>query len=316
MGIETIIGIGLKLFGFFFGLAKNKDEQHKWMVRTAEALHEKNLLTARQLLELEKAQSDYIDSKLDSLSIRAAAEADTDRPDAAKDAPGLMYYSQRKEFKEPKIEVLYGMKAPGKMVFQTSSKKPMGMLVHYTAGAADEDSNRDAKGTMRSLLKRGLGCVVLDQDGTFYVPEGWDILKHWDSNAGRSEWLGVKSVSRKVVGVEVVCPGKLTRVGNDYYAWFDVEDGKVKPGRKPWPHPRIVGRKDNMRAGAYAPFTPEQEEALFDLAAYLKRTCPEFKVSWCFGHDECATPLGRKSDPGGSFSMTMPEFRKKLRELL
>ncbi len=41
---------------------------------------------------------------------------------------------------------------------------------------------------------------------------------------------------------------------------------------------------------------------------------PEFKVDWIMGHDEVAIPLGRKSDPGGCLSVTMPEFREIIKE--
>jgi len=37
-----------------------------------------------------------------------------------------------------------------------------------------------------------------------------------------------------------------------------------------------------------------------------------FKLDFVLGHDEVAP--SRKNDPGGSLSMTMPEFRKKLKE--
>jgi len=39
---------------------------------------------------------------------------------------------------------------------------------------------------------------------------------------------------------------------------------------------------------------------------------PEFRADWVAGHDEVSP--GRKSDPGGSLSMTMPQFRYMLKK--
>ena len=47
---------------------------------------------------------------------------------------------------------------------------------------------------------------------------------------------------------------------------------------------------------------------LMNMIRYMKAVCPDFDVEWVVGHDEIAP--SRKSDPGASLSMTMPELRK------
>ena len=74
---------------------------------------------------------------------------------------------------------------------------------------------------------------------------------------------------------------------------------------------RKVKARDNMVAGYYQAFTSEQEKALVDLCLYLDSTYESFSLDNVLGHDEVAP--GRKNDPGGSLSMTMPEFRQFLK---
>ena len=60
----------------------------------------------------------------------------------------------------------------------------------------------------------------------------------------------------------------------------------------------------NIRRGVSACFTSVQFGALFELLRWLKARFPEsFRMDRVFGHDEVATPSGRKTDPGGCLGM-------------
>ncbi len=74
---------------------------------------------------------------------------------------------------------------------------------------------------------------------------------------------------------------------------------------------RYVERFQNREAGWYHRYTPEQEQALTDLLLWLKTNAPAiFDFELVLGHDEVSP--GRKNDPGGSLSLTMPDLRARL----
>lgn len=220
---------------------------------------------------------------------------------------------------EPNIVKVKGVKGSKRGNFQTNSKIAKGLGVHFTAGA-ENDSNSDAINTLKYLVSRGLCCPVMDHDGTIYVPEDWDIWRDWGYNFGASKWKGQSSVSRLAIGMEIVNAGRLEKYQGSYYPYYFLKKnskGQVIGTKGPaHQSPRMVSKRDNMQAGAYDPYTPEQERSLFNFALNLRVRNKDFTPEWFFGHDEVATPLGRKNDPGGSLSMTMPEARAKLKAMI
>lgn len=180
---------------------------------------------------------------------------------------------------------------------------PRGAVVHYTAGGmslSELDLARQLEYTY----------FLISHDGGVY--QGFP-LNRWGSHAGKSSWPGLgKGVSKHLVGIEVDCAGKLTWVhantqdGGFYTHW----GAKKKPEEV-----RVIDTdKENIKAGAYHAFTEAQERALEDLLVWLKTNNPYvFDLDLVLGHDEVSP--GRKIDPGGSLSMTMPDFRKRLRDL-
>jgi N-acetyl-anhydromuramyl-L-alanine amidase AmpD len=186
--------------------------------------------------------------------------------------------------------------------YLTKSGMPRGLVVHFTAGRSLKGA-QDAINTMHSMASRGLGCLVMDKDGVIYKAksQGWnDVAYH----AGASEWRGRSAVSLQCMGMEICCAGNLDREGN---AWFK-EKYPANLVRT------VLETKDNHLRGFYHKFTEAQEKALIDFIMWQIDTNPEFDISWVVGHDECAVPAGRKPDPGGSMSLTMPELRNFLRE--
>lgn len=208
---------------------------------------------------------------------------------------------------------------------------PEGLVVHWTSGwqllrghwptffpafspaakilkikkMAREYALRTAKGG----AKDGYVFLVMDVLGNVY--QSLDMTKH-GSHAGKSHWQGVGySVSKRFTGVEILNPGKLKLKSGKYMTWFGLEIPKENVRH-------IKTNTANQEAGYYCQYTAEQEVALEKLVNQLCEMSPNingrkvFKMSNVVGHDEVSP--GRKSDPGGSLSISMPEFRKKIIE--
>jgi len=173
---------------------------------------------------------------------------------------------------------------------------PRGAIVHFTAGR-------------RSGLLQGLTFQVSQGFTYFLIDAHGNIgqnfpLDSWGYHAGRSSWPGLSgNVSDELVGIEIQAAGMLEKHGDEYRAWF----GEVIPAKEV----RLAQAVDNKVAGPYQMFTEEQEAALIKLVLWLHRNNSEvFDLNLVLGHDEVSP--GRKNDPGGALSMTMPAFREML----
>lgn len=179
---------------------------------------------------------------------------------------------------------------------------PEGAIVHFTAGHPEETL---ANG-LAFQAREGYTYFLIDQDGN--IGQNFP-LNEWGQHAGESYWNGLgKSVSNRVVGIEITCAGVLDKNNAPWFA-----------PRVPFPDARVrtVVAKDNVQAGNYQKYTPAQEHALMRLLAWLRKNDPTtFKVEYVLGHDEVSGKRGlgynRKPDPGGSLSLTMDELRARL----
>jgi len=186
-----------------------------------------------------------------------------------------------------------------------ANKYPQGAVVHFTAGRSLE-GDKNAENTVKGGVKNGYAFFVISSTGTVYQNFP---LSHWGSHAGVSKHpvLGT-SVSRKLVGIEICNAGSLKKKGDKYVSWFDEEYTEAQV--------RKVSKKDNMQAGTYHKYTEAQEKALVDLIIWMHKNNPKvFNLDYVLGHDEVCAPKGRKNDPGGSLSMSMPELRAHLKKL-
>ena len=176
---------------------------------------------------------------------------------------------------------------------------PQGAIVHFTAGNCETE--QDAQDSLAWGKEQGYAFFVIGPKGVVYQNFPLDS---WGYHAGQSSYPGLGSgVSSKLVGIEVACAGTVDSNGK---SWF----------KKIYHNDRIrtVPKRDNRVAGRYVKYTPEQEKALIDLIVWLKKNNPAvFDIKYVLGHDE--VPPGRKDDPGGALSMTMPEFRKHIESL-
>lgn len=187
---------------------------------------------------------------------------------------------------------------------------PNGAIVHFTAGHYEGGVDK----AIDTIEDSPYFFCCIGIDGKFVQVNPFN---QWGYHAGESAWIvdGKKrtSVSNLFVGIEMNNPGRLVKKGDKYYAYYDTKF------TKPIENVRIIKEnKDNILAGAYMPYTKEQEAGLVEALLFMKANNPDvFNFDYVLGHDEVAGPKGigkwRKNDPGGALSMTMTEFRAYLK---
>lgn len=177
---------------------------------------------------------------------------------------------------------------------------PKGLIVHFHAG--HRDSRNNSLSTLQLGKKNGYKYICLEEDGVLHFPKSDKTASGIPSFYGHGYHCGTRH-HHDHVGVEIICSGKLGYFSGLFKTWFK----KVIPVKEV----RKVAAKDNVKAGYYQSFTTEQEKALVDLCLYLDATYDSFSLDRVLGHDEVAPES--KNDPGGSLSMTMPEFREFLK---
>jgi hypothetical protein len=201
------------------------------------------------------------------------------------------------------IVFVKGVKWQSKGRFITPSGKPMGLVVHYTVSGR---SPKSATGVVSyfantpKTLGYQLACPIMDEDGDLYMPEGWKMFEDRNNHAGPSKWGKITDISSKFMGVEICNWGLL--------------DSKSRLMVEPMDVRTIMVKKNNIVAGDYQKYTGMQERELINLCMKMKRECPDFSFDNVVGHDEICIPSGRKMDPGGCLSMSMPEFRAMLKQ--
>lgn len=203
-------------------------------------------------------------------------------------------------YKVPKIIAIEDIEVKLRGPYTTPSGKPRGLVIHYTAGRSRHSSS--AKSTLRYLASKKLGCMVMGVGGGI-VKASNQAMDEVAYHAGKSNWQELDGISRYCMGMEICCAGLLS---TDLRTWWG-EKLQSKYCRN------IPEARENMKLGFYHQFTNLQEAALINFCLWQLDTNPEFDIDWVVGHDEIAPT--RKSDPGGSLSVSMPEFRQMLRNL-
>lgn len=172
---------------------------------------------------------------------------------------------------------------------------PIGVVIHYTA-------ERGLAQARRSLDQSGL-CyhLIIGRDGSC-EQHAWLDMQVW--HAGKATWNGY-SPNVRFLAVAVESWGEVTLDPVERTLYRSWSGAKV-------PETQVTERPDNLRGDMlhWDACTPEQletlQKALFwavDLGVDPENVC---------GHDECALPVGRKTDPGGVLPMRMVEYRKFL----
>lgn len=197
-----------------------------------------------------------------------------------------------KGIEEPEIVIVKGVKFKERGAYKTPSGKFSGLVVHYTVSGRKASS---ARAVVSWLASQGYGCMVMDEDGKIYIPEGFDIFRSWNYHAGVSKWGNASGVSNIFAGMEICCWGRNSKEG---------------------PYRESKGEA-NIIAGKYQTYTEAQEKSLTNFILWARTKNPEFKIENVVGHDELRTAAGKKGDkqdPGASLSMTMPSYRKHVED--
>lgn len=181
---------------------------------------------------------------------------------------------------------------------------PEGAIVHFTSGHSRKGDS-DALNTVQGGIADGYCYFVVSSEGRIYQSFPLD---EWGYHAGVSNWPGLgASVSTRLVGIEVACAGKVSKLTDGKFrSWFGeiYEPGEVR---------HVPNKVGNVQKGDYHKYTEAQETALRHLLLWLKYNNPEvFNLDWVLGHDEVAPD--RKNDPGGSLSVPMDMFRAELND--
>jgi N-acetyl-anhydromuramyl-L-alanine amidase AmpD len=174
--------------------------------------------------------------------------------------------------------------------------KPFGITVHH---AADRDLEQvEAYGAEEKIGYH----LIIDRDGLIHQT---CFLDTQVAHAGNAKWKGL-SPNRTHVAVSLLSWGRLTKKGDTFQAWSSAEV----------PNDSAIERPDFRGKLAFWDSATEKQEAA--LWKVLMKLCLEFSIdpaNIC-GHDECALPKGRKDDPGGILSKTMPEVRAYIKAAL
>jgi len=190
---------------------------------------------------------------------------------------------------------------------------PYGAIIHFTAG----QYSKGLENAVSAIASSPYFFCCLSTDGTLVQA---NPLNQWGYHAGESVWTiaGEKrnGVSNFLVGIEITNPGRLEVHNGKYYTYWDTGHKQPIDAKKV----RVIDKnRDNILAGAYLPYSKEQEATLIEFLLWAKANHPTvFDFDYVLGHDEVAGPKGigrwRKNDPGGALSMTMSEFRQLLKD--
>jgi N-acetylmuramoyl-L-alanine amidase len=173
---------------------------------------------------------------------------------------------------------------------------PQGVTVHYSA-------ERDAQATVAALKTAGDGYslgyhILVAQNGDVIQLTSFDKKVY---HAGKASWLGLSPNSHHIA-ISLLSWGQLVDRGGLLQSW--------------------TGAGVTTDQAAFRPNNVNGEKCWWDRATLLQETAFLQLCRWLVakgipsnaftGHDECAIPQGRKVDPGGVLSMTMPQLRALL----
>jgi len=161
--------------------------------------------------------------------------------------------------------------------------EPWYLVFHFTAG----ESFQSAVDWFCNPESQASAHLVIGRDGRISQLAPFNV-RTW--HAGRSHWEGVSGLNQCSIGIEMVNAGRLSKVGNRFVSWFNVE----------YPEHEVVKAEHKFEKSVsyWHSYTEVQMERAAELAELLVNT---YNLRGVVGHDDIAP--GRKYDPGPAFPM-------------
>jgi hypothetical protein len=210
---------------------------------------------------------------------------------------------------DPNVDYLPFAKVASKKMKEVANGYPEYFVIHWTAG----EPSQSGEAGISEGVANGYTYAFLPRDGQLW--QGAPI------HDGGYHAGNAKISSLKAFGVEVACAGRLEKIGDLFVPWFAKnKDGSINKGRC---IPASQVRYDNdgpeddgSFKGYYQVYTDEQVKTLVVTALWFVQV-RKMPIDNIVGHDEVATPHGRKCDPGFSIGDNgMVGFRNKIKSLV
>lgn len=159
--------------------------------------------------------------------------------------------------------------------------KPRFLVLHYTAGRSAESSIN----WFTRPEARASAHLVIGRDGSITQMAPFNRVT-W--HAGKSEWNELTGLNSHSIGIEIDNAGKLTKVGNQWMAWF----------MEPYPDNEVIlaTHKFEDKESGWHVYTPAQIDAVVEVTTLLVR---HYKLEDVLGHEDISPK--RKFDPGPAF---------------
>ncbi len=160
---------------------------------------------------------------------------------------------------------------------------PDTLIIHFTAGP----SALSAINTFTNPAYQVSAHLVVDYDGSVTQLVPFDEIA-W--HAGVSSWGGRTGFNKYSIGIEIVNPGNLTKVGNEYQAWYGTK----------YPAAKVIKavNRNETKTRFWHIFSPDEIEKAMELCRLLTDT---YNIKYILGHEEIAPQ--RKLDPGPAFPL-------------
>jgi N-acetyl-anhydromuramyl-L-alanine amidase AmpD len=182
---------------------------------------------------------------------------------------------------------------------------PKYFIIHWTAG----EPSQGGEDGIASGVKSGYTYLFLPRDG--------QVWQGAPTHAGGYHAGNASVSSLDCLGIEVANAGRVEKLNGRYVPWFAKNgDGSINVARC-IPADQIIYDNDGPEddgsfQGYYQKYTEAQVKSLTKLALYCVQVLG-IPVANIRGHDEVATPHGRKVDPGASIGDGgMVGFRKNV----
>ena len=209
---------------------------------------------------------------------------------------------------DPNVDYLPFARIASKKMKEVANGYPEYFVIHWTAG----EPSQSGEDGISSGVANGYTYAFLPRDGQLW--QGAPI------HDGGYHAGNAKISSLKAFGIEVACAGRLEKIGDLFVPWFAKnKDGSINKGRcisaSQVRYDNDGPADDGSFEGYYQVYTAEQVKTLTAIALWFVQV-RKMPIDNIVGHDEVATPHGRKCDPGFSIlEGGMVAFRALIKKL-